>query len=217
MPSSRKVTASPRKGRAPARALGRRREATLVESRRREIVDHAVRLMEEKGFAAMSVQHIADALEFSKANFYHHVDSKENLLHEIFVETLQFSLGRIEEIVGSECPTSDQLRALIEFYVSLMIDRRAVMLVWFKERAHLTPAHQKEVVRLEQQILAALEQFYARGIAEGIFKPLDVDLIRTAIFGMCFMLTKLLDKNDRGRIPAIPRQFQDLACTGLLA
>lgn len=173
--------------------------------------------MEEKGFAAMSVQHIADALEFSKANFYHHVDSKEKLLHEIFVETLQFSLGRIEEIVGSGRPTSDQFRALIEFYVSLMIDRRAVMLVWFKERAHLTRAHQKEVVRLEQQILASLERFYARGIAEGIFKPLDVDLIRTAIFGMCFMLTKLMDKNDRARTAAITRQFQDLACTGLLA
>ena len=184
---------------------------------RREIVDHAVRLMEDKGFAAMSVQHIADALEFSKANFYHHVDSKENLLHEVFVETLQFSLGRIEEIVRSDRPTSDQFRALIEFYVSLMIDRRAVMLVWFKERAHLTKAHQKEVVHLEQQILATLERFYGRGIAERIFKPMDVDLIRTAIFGMCFMLTKLLDKNGRGRIAAITRQFQDLACTGLLA
>jgi AcrR family transcriptional regulator len=217
MPLSRKGTAASRQGRSPSRVTSRRREATQAESRRREIVDHAVRLMEDKGFAAMSVQHLADALEFSKANFYHHVDSKEHLLHEIFVETLQFSLGRIEEIVGSDRPTSDQFRALIEFYVSLMIDRRAVMLVWFKERAHLTKAHQKEVVRLEQQILATLERFYARGIAEGIFKPMDVDLIRTAIFGMCFMLTKLLDKSDRGRIAAITRQFQDFACTGLLA
>ena len=173
--------------------------------------------MEEKGFAAMSVQHLADALEFSKANFYHHIDSKENLLHEIFVETLQFSLRRIEEVVGSDRPTSDQFRALVEFYVSLMIERRAVMLVWFKERAHLTSAHQKQVVQLEQQILAALERFYARGIAEGIFKRLDVDIISTAVFGMCFMLTKPLGKNDRGRIATITRQFQDLACTGLLA
>ena len=173
--------------------------------------------MEEKGFAAMSVRHIADALDFSKANFYHHVDSKEDLLHDVFVETLRFSLARIEAIVGNGDSTQDQLRTLIEFYVSLMTDRRAVMLVWFKERAHLTVAHQKDVSRLEDQIIATLEQFYARGMAEGIFKPLDVDIVRTAIFGMCFLLTMLSQKKGRTTIAAITRQLQVLASTGLLA
>ena len=58
--------------------------------------------MEEKGFAAVSVQHLADALEFSKANFYHHIESKEKLLYEIFVEVLQSSLERIESIVNGD-------------------------------------------------------------------------------------------------------------------
>jgi AcrR family transcriptional regulator len=164
----------------------------------------------------MSVQHIADALAFSKANFYQHVDSKEDLLHEVFVETLRFSLARIEAIVGNGDSTPDQLRALIEFYVSLMTDRRAVMLVWFKERAHLTVAHQKDVCRLEDQIIATLEQFYARGIAEGIFKPLEVDIVRTAIFGMCFLLI-MLSRDEPRTSASIVRQLQILASTGLLA
>ena len=173
--------------------------------------------MEEKGFAAMSVQHIADALEFSKANFYHHVDSKEDLLHEVFVDTLRFSLARIEAIVGSGDSAPDQLRALMAFYVSLMIERRAVMLVWFKERAHLTVAHLKDVSRLEDQIIATLERFYARGAAEGSFKRLDADMVRTAIFGMCFLLTMLPQERTRTAIESITRQLQELACTGLLA
>jgi len=165
----------------------------------------------------MSVQHIADALEFSKANFYHHVDSKEDLLHEVFVETLRFSLARIEAVVSSNEPTADQLRALIDFYVSLMTERRAVMLVWFKERAHLTEAHQKDVGRLEDQIIARLEQFYARGAAEGVFKTLDVSIVRTAIFGMCFLLTMLSREKGPAYIAAVTRQLQVLASTGLLA
>ena len=56
---------------------------------KRDIVEQAIRLMEEKGFAAVSVQHLADALEFSKANFYHHIESKEELLYEIFLDTLR--------------------------------------------------------------------------------------------------------------------------------
>ena len=99
-------------------------EPAVPESRRREILNKAVRLMEEKGFAAMSVRHVADALDFSKANFYHHVDSKEELLYDIFIDTLQYSLSHIEEIVASEQSMPDQLRALVAFYVSLMLDRR---------------------------------------------------------------------------------------------
>jgi AcrR family transcriptional regulator len=180
-------------------------------------VDQALRLMEEKGFAAVSVQHVADALEFSKANFYHHVESKEQLLYEIFVEILQFSLGRIEAIVGRDDSFPQKLRALIEFYVSLMTERRAVMLVWFKERAHLQGKHDEEVGRLERQLGVVLRRFYASGIKHGSFKPMDPELLRQAVFGMCFLLTKSPQPIDRAAIAAVTRQLQDFATGGILA
>jgi AcrR family transcriptional regulator len=210
MPLARERTTSLR-----ARPGRRRANEPVTDTRRREIFDEAVRLMEEKGFAAMSVQHIADALEFSKANFYHHIDSKEQLLYDIFVDTLEYSLRHIEEIVSSDRTIPDQLRALVEFYVSLMFDRRATMLVWFRERAHLTDAHQKEIGGLEQKIGATLEGLYTRGMAAGYFKTMRPDVLRMAIFGMCFQLTKLA-RPDRAATAEITRQVQELACTGLL-
>ena len=210
MPLRRKSPTSLRAGRAG------RRPPEAPDTRRREILGEAVRLMEEKGFAAMSVQHIADALEFSKANFYHHIDSKEELLYDIFVDTLEYSLSHIEEIVGSDRSIPDQLRALVEFYVSLMFDRRATMLVWFRERAHLSDAHQKDVGGLEQKIGATLHAFYERGMAAGCFKRMMPDVLRMAIFGLCFQLTKLPRTADRAATAEITRQLQELACTGLV-
>jgi AcrR family transcriptional regulator len=172
--------------------------------------------MEEKGFAAMSVQHVADALEFSKANFYHHITSKENLLYDIFMDTLQYSLGHIEEIFSDGRSIPEQLRSLVEFYVSLMLDRRATMLVWFRERAHLNDAHQKEVGRLEQKIGATLDAFYRKGIDAGYFKSMRPDVIRMAIFGMCFQLTKVPPPANRASAIEMTRQLQELACSGLL-
>ena len=203
--------------RAPHRLRHPRTAKPAVpESRRREILNEAVRLMEEKGFSAMSVRHVADALDFSKANFYHHVDSKEELLYDIFIDTLQYSLGRIEEIVASEQSMPDQLRALVAFYVSLMLDRRAVMLVWFKERAHLTDVHQKEVARLEQEIGALLERFYTSGMTAGHFRTMSADVLRLAVFGMCFQLTKIHKRPDKKTAADVTRQLQELACGGLL-
>lgn len=190
-------------------------QLSVSESRRREIVAEAVRLMEEKGFAAVSVQHVANALAFSKANFYHHIKSKEKLLYEVFADTLQFAIANIGAIVASGRSSPEKLNALIEFYVSLMLERRAVMLVWFKERAHLTGAHLAEVTRLEQQVGGLLKQLYSEGIEQGHFKRIDVEIMRHAIFGMCFHLTKLPPTTHLSR-ETITRQLQEIATGGLL-
>ena len=203
-------------GRKPSRKRPRAPSRSTAESRKRDIVEQAIRLMEEKGFAAVSVQHLADALEFSKANFYHHIESKEELLYEIFLDTLRYSSSRIEAILNGSDSLPDKLRALIEFYVSLMTDRRAVMLVWFKERAHLNEAHQSIVTQEERRVTTLLEQLYATGIAEGHFKPMDTTIVRLAIFGLCFHLTKLPQTPDSASIVAITRQLQELVTTGLL-
>jgi hypothetical protein len=119
--------------------------------------------------------------------------------------------------VSSADPFPEKLRALIEFYVSLMTDRRAVMLVWFKERAHLQGKHDEEVGRLERRLGVVLRRFYANGIKHGSFKPMDPELLRHAVFGMCFLLTKSLRPIDRAAAAAITRQLQDFATGGLLA
>ena len=194
----------------------RRTESTPTsESRRREIVAEAVRLMEEKGFAAMSVQHIADALAFSKANFYHHIKSKEILLREVFVDTYQLAIANISAIVSSRRSAPEQLNALVEFYVSLMLDRRAVMLVWFKERAHLTPPNLEGIIPLEHQLLDLLTTFYTAGMDQGYFRRMDPNVLRLAIFGMCFQMTRLPPRHELSR-ETITRQLQEFATSGLL-
>src|SRR5262245_469129 len=82
------------------RRSARRKERVSPDrpSRRQEIFDHAILLMREKGFVGTSVQDLADRLEFSKANFYYHIKSKEEMLYRISFETLQAKLQRIKTI-----------------------------------------------------------------------------------------------------------------------
>jgi len=55
---------------------------------------------QEKGYGGISAQEIADALNFSKANFFYHIRNKESLPFEIFVETLTFTINGIQTIVA---------------------------------------------------------------------------------------------------------------------
>ena len=172
--------------------------------------------MQQKGYAGVSARDIADALAFSKANFFYHVKSKQDLLYHIFVEPLQLTIRRVEEILARQAPAVDTLRALIDLYVQLMTDHTAVMLVWFKERSHLTPEHHAEVIQLERHIQGLANKFYADAIHRGEFRAVHPSLARISIFGMCFMLCRWPHVQDELSIPELKRQLQELACGALL-
>ena len=90
------------------------------------------------------------------------------------------------------------------------------MLVWFKERAHLEGKHDEEVRQLERQLGVVLRRFYTDGIKHGSFKPMDPELLRHAVFGMCFLLTKWPQPVDRATVATITSQLQEFATGGLL-
>lgn len=53
-------------------------------ARDREVMDTAVQIFWEKGYANTSVQDVADALGMLKGSLYYYIDSKESLLNRIF-------------------------------------------------------------------------------------------------------------------------------------
>ena len=172
--------------------------------------------MQHKGYDGISAQQIADALEFSKANFFYHVKTKEELLYHIFVDTLQFTIRHLEEVMARQQSASEKLAAVIDLYVQLMTDHAAVMQVWFREKDHLTAKHRAEVERLEMRIKAVLGPFYTSAIGRGEFRDVDPQLAAIAMFGMCFALTRWPDLQKRLSIRELTEGLQALARGALL-
>jgi AcrR family transcriptional regulator len=219
----------PRPTRGAAQAVARKRSAsrarkarpqaprTPAQARRTDILERAADLIGEKGFAGMSARDIAEALEFSKANFFYHVRSKEQLLYEIFIENLNYAIRHLEEILRRRDSPAQKLRAIINFYVTLNTERASIMLVWFKEKSHLTEEHQADIAAREQRIGAMLNEFYRSGVESGHFRGIEPRLARVAIFGMCFALTRWPDLQELFPIETISAQLQEVATRGMLS
>jgi len=198
---------------------GRRKGRAAAEgrpSRRQEIFDHAIILMKKKRFVGTSVQDLADRLEFSKANFYYHIKSKEEMLYRISYETLQVKLDRIKAIVENDTPHPQRMRALIDCFVHLVVDHTAVISVYFEEKRHLTAAHFAKVTKLERQIFDALASFYREGVERGDFRDLDPAVAVLGILGMCFWMTKWYQPKGRLTANVISDQLNTMLCEGYL-
>jgi AcrR family transcriptional regulator len=74
--------------------MARTVNATLYTVRRDAFLDVAQRLVQTKGYEAMSIQDVLNELEASKGAFYHYFDSKQALLGSWSVSSLVSPAGR---------------------------------------------------------------------------------------------------------------------------
>ncbi len=80
--------------------MARTLNPTLRTVRRDAFLDVAQRLVQTKGYEAMSVQDVLDDLEASKGAFYHYFDSKQALLEAVVERFADAGLAALEPVLN---------------------------------------------------------------------------------------------------------------------
>ena len=120
-----------------------------------EVVDAAIKVFFRKGYAAASIQDVADEVGVLKGSLYYYIDSKEDLLSRIFDESHRQGEEIIEEFSALDVPPLERLRLFVERYVAWYLKNFERTTLYFNEWHHLTGERRKRV--LEQR--RAYDQF----------------------------------------------------------
>ncbi|RYF73677.1 MAG: TetR/AcrR family transcriptional regulator [Comamonadaceae bacterium] len=175
----------------PIRAKRERRK----EARPGELLQAALDLFVEKGFAATRSEEVAARAGVSKGTLFLYFPSKEELFKAVVVENLA---GRFtewnQEFEAFEGSTADMLRYCMRIWWDRVGATQAsgltkLMLSEGNNFPDLAEFYRREVVRPGH---ALLRRIFQRGIDSGEFAPVDVDhAIYAVIAPMTFlMLTK---------------------------
>ncbi len=151
---------------------------TRVRSRRRQLLDAAVAVMERTGFHQMSMQALADEAEVSVGLIYQYFGSKEEILLDAIVGILEaFSdqLAPAMDAVGDD--PVERIAAGFEKYVRIIDANRRAVALTYRESRTLPPAGQARIKELEVVTAAPLREAVEAGVAAGVFTPVDVDLM----------------------------------------
>lgn len=148
------------------------KDAGLVELRRRQIVDAAVRLFVENGFHKTTTRQIARAAGFSIGTLYEYVASKEDVLY-LVCDAIHAEVERgVAEVMEEATGGWEALRGVIREYF-LVCDRMSDhILLIYQETKSLPRQWQKKVLENEVRITGlfkgALETLCSR---EGLAGP----------------------------------------------
>src|SRR5882757_2966189 len=163
----------PRQRRAPAERPG-------------EIIDAALALFVEKGFAATRLDDVAERAGLSKAAIYLYFDDKIALFQGVIQRAIGSNLGMVEAMLAAHRGSvAELLPRILEFMASRIEETpmaSVAKLVIAESRAF------PEIGRfyLEEVIgrgLPLLEGLIARGIAQGEFRRVDPGMTVRSIVG----------------------------------
>ncbi|MBI2314182.1 MAG: TetR/AcrR family transcriptional regulator [Betaproteobacteria bacterium] len=171
----------------PAPRWTRRKEA-----RPSELVDAALDLFVERGFAATRLEDVAARAGVSKGTVYLYFPNKEELFKAVIRQALVPTLERGRELVDRyQGSTADLLRTLVHTWWKAVGATRLggipkLMIAESGNFPQLAQFYYDEVIQRGHRVFAAALE---RGIASGEFRALDVGYaLRVAIAPMIFAL-----------------------------
>lgn len=146
---------------------------TLYTVRRDAFLDVAQRLIQTKGYEAMSVQDVLNELEASKGAFYHYFDSKQALLEAVVDRFADTGLAGVAPILDD--PHLPALRKLEKVFASIARFKAeqkelvlAIVEVW---KADSNAIVREKLRRLTaSRMLPLLSTVVRQGVDEGTFR-----------------------------------------------
>ncbi|MBW2411868.1 MAG: TetR/AcrR family transcriptional regulator [Deltaproteobacteria bacterium] len=152
----------------------------LVERRRRQIADAAVRLFIEKGFHKTTTRQIAGASSFSIGSLYEYFASKEDILY-LVCELIHAEVERgVTEAMTQASGGRDALASVIREYYKVCDRMTDFILLIYQESQSLPSQWQKRVLENELRITGLFVEALARIAASGALPNLDERTIELA-------------------------------------
>src|SRR5579875_2526973 len=107
--------------------------SAMTTNRQKEIALAAIKLFEQKGYHATSVQDIADEVGIQKGSLYHYIHSKEDLLMQIAYEAIVEFNQNLEHILHTEETSRDKLIQAIENHLTVSVSNLETTTVLLRE------------------------------------------------------------------------------------
>ncbi len=161
----------PVRGRAEQRAL--KREAVLRT---------AAQLFNEKGYAASTLDEVAERLGVSKPTVYYYVDSKEAILFECVSTGLTLLRDAIRAVDRAGGRAIDKLEAAMRQYAVIVTMDFGRCVIRIGEDP-LPPESRRKLRQVKAELDGEFREVIRQGIAEGTIAPCDPKLAAFTLAG----------------------------------
>ncbi|GAB3677439.1 TetR/AcrR family transcriptional regulator [Streptomyces sparsus] len=143
----------------------------------------AVRVFNERGYDGTSMEHLSQAAGISKSSIYHHVRSKEELLHRAISRALDGLFGILDEPAAREGRAVTRLEHVTRRTAEVLMAELPYVTLLL--RVHGNTDTERWAMARRRDFDQQVADLLTRAAAEGDLRPdVDVRLATRLLFGM---------------------------------
>jgi AcrR family transcriptional regulator len=186
-------------------------------NRDQAIVAAAIQVFSEKGYAAASLQDVADSVGLLKGSLYHYISAKESLLYRIFQESYEQALALRAGVDALGLSPEARLREFIRQLTLFYAQNRERASLYFTEWRHLTGEDYKTVMRqrreFEVYVTDLIQDVAKQGLArDGLDVKLATRYLLTAVNGVVIWYRP----GGTWSALVVAEQLADMTCAAVL-
>ncbi|MFL5961623.1 MAG: response regulator [Gaiellaceae bacterium] len=181
------------------RGRQKRRSTSGTAARRDELLAAAARVFGEKGFAAASMQELAEAMSLKPTALYHYFSSKDELLAEVVVKAHTEAWQTVSRAMSEASDPAHALSAFVESLTKWADGRRHEAALLLQPQPIAEGAGREAVRTAGAAYRDCVTDLVRRGQADGQLKSdVDPELASAAILGAVAAVTSPT-RDVRGR------------------
>ena len=185
------------------------------EEKKLAIIKSAAKAFGQKGFHAATIEDITNDLKMTKGSLYYYFSTKEELLYNAHLLSLEKVLKNIIKINDTDDPPDIKLNTAITKHLEVLAtDFEGAFLLQYE--FHLPDEYLDEVNALRDTYQKNFIQIIEEGIRTGIFKPQNARMVAFIILGSINWFLRWYSSTGRWSVKQISNAYIDLFCKGLL-
>ena len=183
-------------------------------AKRDAVLRAAVRMFNERGFHATSLDDVAASLGISKRTIYHYLANKDQVLLECITIGLQQLLEAAEQARGETGDGRHRLMRFLRRYAEINMEDFGRCVIRTGAEA-LSPESMPRYRELKRQIDGALRALIEEAVADGSIAPVDVKMAAFTLAGALNWPARWHDPEGELSAEAVARMLVDILAKGL--
>lgn len=145
--------------------------------RKTEIINIAAKLFKEKGYSAVTMRDIAQAMDIKAASLYNHISSKQEILVLIIIKIAEEFIFAIDKILATDYATIKKIEKVIELHIDITIRNSDALACLNNDWMHLTDEDLVYFVKMREDYEESFRTIIKTGIANNEIKKLNLEVI----------------------------------------
>lgn len=145
--------------------------------RKQEIVDISARLFKEKGYSAVTMRDIAQAMDIKAASLYNHIKSKQEILVLMIIAIAEEYTDTIRAIAASDDSSIEKIKKVIQLHIDITVRNPDALASLNNDWMHLPEAELQYFLQMREEYEDIFRAIVKNGIADGEIKNYNAEVI----------------------------------------